>query len=138
MFDPRTINDSLTVAPQVAPDDMAAIKAQGFKAIICNRPDGEDMDQPTAKAMEAAAVAEGLEFHFLPIVSGQMTPDHVAQFGMLLDSLPKPTLAYCRTGTRCTMLWAMSQAGKQPGAELIAQAANAGYDLSGLAARLPA
>ena len=136
MADIRKLTDNLSVAPQISIEDVAQIAAAGFKAVMVNRPDGEEPGQVATADIEKAVTDAGMEFHNLPVVSGQMTPDHIARYGQVLSSAPAPLLAYCRTGTRSTLLWAMSQAGTVPGEQLIETAANAGYDISALAGRI--
>lgn len=126
---PKTINADLSVSPQIEPGDIAQIKALGFKSIICNRPDGESPDQADFASIQAEADAAGLEFRFLPIISGQMQQANVSDFAQALEDLPKPVFAYCRTGTRCATVWALSQAGSRPVDEILRSAAEAGYDL---------
>jgi uncharacterized protein (TIGR01244 family) len=85
---------------------MAAVAAAGFKSVIINRPDFEDgPNQPTSAAVSEAARAAGLRVAYQPVVSGQMTSDDVTHFAELLQTLPAPVLAYCRSGTRCTVLY---------------------------------
>lgn len=134
----RKLSDSISVSPQVEAGDMDAIAAAGFRSIICNRPDGEAAGQPVFAEIEQAAKAAGLEIVWQPIVSGALTPDDGAKFGELLAELPKPVFAYCRTGTRCTALWALSQAANMPSDEIVQTAAEAGYDMRGLAPQLDA
>jgi sulfide:quinone oxidoreductase len=132
----RRVSDELAVSPQISVADVDEIAAQGFKGIVCNRPDGESADQIAFGEIEAAAKAKGLEIVWQPVISGQMSDEEGRKFGEIVDGLPGPVLAYCRSGTRCIMLWALSQAGKQPTADIVGQAAQAGYDLSALAPRL--
>jgi len=131
-MDIRRINDDISVAPQIAPEDMAAIAGLGFKTVINNRPDGEAPGQAPDAVMRAAAEDAGLEYRFVPAISGQLTKQNVEDFAATLSDVEGPVLAYCRTGTRSTTLWALSQAGKKPADEIIGQAAGAGYDLSPL------
>lgn len=135
-MDIRPLTHDLSVAPQIAADDVASIAARGFRAIVCNRPDREGADQPDFALIESAAQRAGLAVRYQPVVSGQVTDEHGREFGRLLASLPGPVLAYCRTGTRSTMLWALSEAGRLPAADILARAAAAGYDLASLAPRL--
>jgi sulfide:quinone oxidoreductase len=132
----RRVSDELAVSPQISVADVDEIAAQGFKGIVCNRPDGESADQIAFGEIEAAAKAKGLEIVWQPVISGQMSDDEGVRFGEIVDGLPGPVLAYCRSGARCIMLWALSQAGKQPTVEIVRQAAQAGYDLSALAPRI--
>ena len=132
----HTLTPGLSVSPQVMPADMDAIKAAGFRSLICNRPDGEGNDQPLFTEIEQAAAAVGIGAHYLPAESGKLSDAQGWQFGALLASLPGPVLAYCRTGMRSTTLWALSQADRLPLAAIIDAAAGAGYDLRGVARRI--
>ena len=105
------LTPDFAVAPQLGPQDMPAVAAAGYKSVIINRPDHEGgPDQPTAADVAAAARAAGLQVEYQPVVSGGMTPADVARFAELLDTLPGPVLAYCRTGTRCTHLYRAAKA----------------------------
>lgn len=128
----KRLTPELSVAPQIALEDLPAAAAAGFTTLICNRPDGEQPGQPDHETMARAAQAAGLRFVFLPVVSGQVTPEHGRAFGEALAQSAGPVLAYCRSGTRSTTLWALSQAGQRPWAEVLQTAAAAGYDLSKL------
>ena len=132
----KKITDGLSVSPQIVAEDMAALKAAGFRAVICNRPDAEAADQPNHEEIEAAAAAEGLEFRFLPVTPGIVTDETAAAFGTALTELPGPVLAYCRTGTRSTTLWSLSEAPRRPLPEILAAAKSAGYDMNGVARRI--
>jgi uncharacterized protein (TIGR01244 family) len=103
--------EQFATAPQISPQDMAAIAAHGFHTVINNRPDGEGgPDQPTSATMAQAAQAAGLTYHYLPVISGQITHEQVAQFAELLKAAPGPVLAFCRSGARSTNIWAMALA----------------------------
>jgi len=103
----RPLAPDFAVAPQLGPDDMAEVVAAGYKSVIINRPDYEGgPDQPTAADVSRAAEAAGLQVVYQPVVSGAMTAEDVVRFAELLRTLPGPVLAYCRTGTRCTNLYA--------------------------------
>ncbi len=100
--------DAFATAPQLAPEHMAAIAAHGFKTIINNRPDMEGgPDQPSSATMQAAAEAAGLTYHYLPVVSGAITPEQVVQMAELVNNAAKPVLAFCRSGARSTQLWSL-------------------------------
>ncbi|MBB5215205.1 TIGR01244 family sulfur transferase [Parapusillimonas granuli] len=102
----HALTDAFAVAPQLAPKDMQAVADAGYKSVIINRPDLEGgPGQPAAADVMAAARAAGLAVEYQPVVSGAMTAEDVARFAQLLDTLPAPVLAYCRTGTRCTHLY---------------------------------
>ncbi|WP_269584593.1 bifunctional protein tyrosine phosphatase family protein/NAD(P)/FAD-dependent oxidoreductase [Roseibium sp. Sym1] len=132
----KAINSQISVAPQIRPEDLTDYAQQGFRSIICNRPDGEGADQPVFEEIETAAKKLGLEARYLPIVAGKVSDQDAEDFGDLLDSLPKPVLAYCRTGTRSATLWSLSQAEKQPLADILAQTKTAGYDMAGVVRRI--
>ncbi|KWA77602.1 NAD(FAD)-dependent dehydrogenase [Burkholderia ubonensis] len=134
----RKLTDTLSVSPQITAADLPALSAAGFRAIVCNRPDGEGPDQPTVAEIRAAAAPLGIAVHDLPVDSGKVTDDQAVRFGALIASLPAPVLAYCRTGTRSATLWALSQAGLRPLDDIVATAAAAGYDLAGIAPRVAA
>lgn len=131
-MDLRKLNDDLTVAPQIGMDEIADAAAQGFKTLICNRPDGEEPGQPVAEDMADLAGDAGMTFVHQPVISGNISFDDVEHFGNLIDELPKPILAYCRSGTRCSTLWALSQAPKLDIDEILDACAKAGYDYSGM------
>ena len=104
------ITEDLSVASQLDAADIPLIAAKGFRAIVCNRPNGEAMGQPAFGPVEAAARAAGMAVAYQPVPSAAVSDADGAAFGKLLEELPKPVLAYCRTGTRCTVLWALSEA----------------------------
>lgn len=94
------------VAPQLEPAAMAWAAQNGFKSVINNRPDFEGGPaQPTNAAMEAAARAAGLEYAFLPVNGGYQSPEEIAQFAELLRTMPRPILAFCRSGARSGKLY---------------------------------
>jgi uncharacterized protein (TIGR01244 family) len=102
----NALNADFAVAPQLQAGDMGAVAAAGFKSVIINRPDYEGgPEQPTSADVCAAARAAGLVVEYQPVVSGAMTGQDVERFTELLTTLPKPILAYCRSGTRCTVLY---------------------------------
>ena len=131
----KRIDDDISVAPQIVVGDLTAIAEAGFKTVICNRPDGESEDQQAYAEIEIAAQAAGISIIFQPVQSGTVTDEDGVEFGKLLDNASKPVLAYCRTGTRCTILWCLSRLGKLPVAEIVNKASAAGFDMSGVAAR---
>lgn len=128
----KSLSPDLSVAPQISPEDVSAIAAEGFRTVINNRPNGESPEQPDGDTIAQASQSAGLDYRFQPVISGGFTLKDVEEFGQLLEQAEKPALAFCRTGTRCTMLWALSQAGKMNTDEIIEAAANAGYDLSAM------
>ncbi|MES1197499.1 MAG: TIGR01244 family sulfur transferase [Pseudomonadota bacterium] len=128
----RRVTADFSVAPQLTAEDIARVAAAGFKVLINNRPDGEAPGQMTNAEAQQAAEALGLFYHALPF-AGPPPPAVVAETEALLAAAPGPVLAYCRTGTRCITAWALAQAlgGVRTPDEIIARAAEAGYDLSG-------
>ena len=136
MADIRTINESVSVAPQITVDDIVAIKAAGFVAIVNNRPDEEEAGQPAGDAIRAAAEAAGLAYVAIPITHAGFSHPQIDAMTQALPAADGPVLAYCRSGTRCTMLWALSQHGVMDDQEITLRAAKAGYDVSGLLSRL--
>jgi len=132
----KTINAEISVAPQITPDEVQKLAVQGFRALICNRPDGEAADQPNFSEIEAAAKKAGLEIRNLPIVSGKVSDQDAADFGAAMQELPRPILAYCRTGTRSATLWSLSQANRMSVADILAATKAAGYDMGGVVRRI--
>jgi len=130
------ISDTLTFSPQIRPEDMAAIKKAGFKAIICNRPDGETEDQTPFAQIKSAATAEGLVAYHIPVIPQQISDGDVAEFAAALSQGPHPMLAYCRTGTRAAMLWAFQAASTQSQSDILGATRAAGYDLTAVAGRI--
>ena len=135
-MDIKKLTPEISVAPQINPADMKAIKDQGFRAIICNRPDGEGADQPTFKEIEAAAGKHGLDAAYLPIVAGKVGDDDADCFADLMTELPGPVLAYCRTGTRSATLWSLTQAKTLSVAQILSATKAAGYDMAGVVRRI--
>lgn len=103
------ITPDYSVAPQISPEDVAEIAAAGYRSIMCNRPDGESPDQTPVEAIREEAERQGLDFAFVPVVSGRIGEADVADFRAALDRLPQPVLAYCRSGARCQSLWMLAQ-----------------------------
>ncbi|MFT3729708.1 MAG: TIGR01244 family sulfur transferase [Terricaulis sp.] len=133
MTDFHRVTPTFSVAGQLAVADIQRAAYAGFKVIVKNRPEGEDPDQPSEAALRAAAGAAGLAYHALPFV-GPPPPAVVAEMATLMDEDARgPILAYCRSGRRSIMAWALAEAlsGRTPPDEILAQAAAAGYDLSG-------
>jgi sulfide:quinone oxidoreductase len=133
----RKLTAELAVAGQLAPADIPALAAQGIKGMVCNRPDGEGgPDQASFAAIQKAAAEHGITVVYQPVAPAAIGDSDAATFGQIVDELPKPALAYCRSGMRCTALWGLSQAGKLSAAKIVETAAKAGYDLKPLMPRL--
>jgi cysteine desulfurase len=103
------ISPEFSISPQLMPGDLEAVRNQGFKSIICNRPDGEAPEQPSFAEIAATAGRLGIEVRYLPVVGDKIGADELASFAACIESLPAPVLAYCRTGNRSGMLWNMSE-----------------------------
>ena len=128
-MDIRKLTPRYYVAPQINPGDMAALKAAGITLILCNRPDVEVPPSHAAGAIQTAAQAEGLEFALQPLTHQTMTPDVIKQNRALGADTDKVVLAYCASGTRSTIAWALGQAGRQSADAILEAARTAGYDL---------
>ena len=128
----RKITDTYSVSPQIDMADLPLIAQAGFKRVICNRPDAEIPPSHHAEAMAAAAREAGLDFQILPLTHQTMTPENVALQRSFIDDADGPVLAYCASGTRSTICWALGQAGEMPADQILGQAAEAGYNLEQL------
>jgi uncharacterized protein (TIGR01244 family) len=97
----RKLTDQVSVSPQILPGEVADLAAAGFRSVINNRPDFEGgPEQPTSASIEAAARAAGLSYAWLPVAPGVQTAEEIARFQALLETLPRPILAFCRSGAR--------------------------------------
>lgn len=135
-MDIRPIAPGYAVSPQIEPDDVPAIAAQGFDVVICNRPDGEVPLELSAEVLRAAVEAAGLRFVDNPVTHPTMTAERIADQARAMAG--GRTLAYCASGTRSSILWSLAKAGELGADEVIAATARAGYDLRGLRPRLEA
>jgi len=129
----KQLTKALSVSGQISVADIEALKAAGIKSIICNRPDNEEANQLEHSLLQKAAQKHGIDFVFMPVVSGNITAENVSDFKSALTTLAQPTHAYCRSGMRCTSLWGLAEAANGADKQsLIEQAAVSGYDLSKL------
>jgi sulfide:quinone oxidoreductase len=128
----RTVSKDFSAYGQVSQSDLQSAVDQGFKSLIINRPDHESPGQPTAAETTAAAEALGLEVRFIPLVSGQLTMEHVDQTKAALAEMPKPILAHCASGMRSAILWSLAHKGEMSADDIINAVSKAGYDLAGL------
>lgn len=107
----RQVADDVYVAAQLDANAMAAAAAMGFRSVVNNRPDFEHgPGQPTSREIEAAATAAGMAYRFLPVDGGYQTPEEIAAFALILRELPRPLLAFCRSGSRSARLVMAAQA----------------------------
>jgi sulfide:quinone oxidoreductase len=127
----KDVNEEFSVSAQIDLDDLKQLAQRGVKSVICNRPDGEAADQINVTEIEAAADELGMEMVYLPVVSGKFSDQDVSDFLSAIERLPKPTHAYCRTGTRSITLWTLYQRRLGiPDSQLLATGERCGYDLS--------
>jgi len=126
------LTDDISVASQISAEEVAALAQQGYRSIICNRPDGEWPGQPAFEDIARAAEPLGLIVSFIPVQSGAITEGDVRAFGEAVKRLPKPVLAYCRSGTRCAALWSLSEIGNRSAEDILMRTEAAGYDMRGV------
>jgi uncharacterized protein (TIGR01244 family) len=108
-MDIRQIDEGYAVTGQISPDDVRDIAAEGYQAIICNRPDGESPDQPDFAEVAKVAEKAGIPIYYVPVVSGQLTQDDVDAMASALEASEGPVLAYCRSGARSTNIYGIVQ-----------------------------
>jgi len=128
-MDIRPLTDSYAVSPQIAPEDVAAIAEAGYATVVCNRPDGEIPPELRADEIRKAVEAAGLRFVLNPVIGGAITMENVQAQGAAMQDSDGPVLAYCASGNRSSIVWALSQAGKRPTDKLVAVPARYGYAL---------
>ena len=129
---PRILTPTYHVSPQISPEDAAAARSAGYVMVLCNRPDEENPPDLQSDAMRRAVEAEGLRFEVLPLTHQTMNAENILKQQELVESAGGPVLAYCASGTRCTVIWALGQAQALGADRVIETALNAGYDISGL------
>ncbi len=136
-MDINQITPDYAVSPQIAASDVAALVEAGFKTIICNRPDVEVPVEYQADAIRAAVESHGLRFVLNPITHGQLSQENLdlQAEGLAAEG---PTFAYCASGNRSTVMWALVNAATTPVDDLIAAAAQGGYSLEGMRPQLEA
>jgi uncharacterized protein (TIGR01244 family) len=137
-MDIRKITPGYAVSPQIALSDLTAIKAAGFTTVIDNRPDGEIAPDLHTDHVRAAAEALGLTFIANPVIGGAMTMENVTAQGAAIAASTGPVFAYCASGNRSSVVWALSQAGTMPADDLIGLPAKFGYQLEHLRPQIAA
>lgn len=135
---PRKLTPALYIDAQPTLEEVRRLAEQGFHGVISNRPDGEEESQPGAAQVEHAAREAGLSFAHIPIIPGKIADEHIEAFGQALTDMRGPVLAFCKTGTRSTFLWALTQADRLDPRAIHAAAADAGIDVSPLMKKLEA
>ena len=126
------IIDDYVVSDQITEEDIETLKSAGFKTIFCHRPDNEEQNQIPVKTIQSRVSKSGLNFVHQPVIGGQISQDDIDQFSDYYDESEKPIFAYCRTGTRSSMLWALSESGKRSKDEILKLTTAAGYNLVSL------
>ncbi len=137
-MDIRRLCDSYSVSPQINPEDVTAIKEAGFGTIICNRPDMEIPPSHHASVVKAAAEAVGLNFVEIPLTHQTMSVELAKKQRAIIDACDKPAFAYCASGTRSSIVWALGQAEDTASEAILDATTSAGYDLGGLKPTLDA
>lgn len=132
----KQIAPNFAVSDQITELDIEKIRVAGFKMIINNRPDMEGDGQPLSAELESLAKQNGIIYLHIPITGNELPEGSIQRFKKSLEAASGSVLAFCRTGTRSTRIWAMSQAGSLANDEIIAKAAMAGYNLNGMRAAL--
>ena len=132
----KALSPNVSVSSQISVEEAAAARRDGFRSIIGNRPDGEAPGQPSWAEIEAAARAAGLETRHIPVTGNAIDDAAVAAFAEALETMPKPVLAYCGSGRRSAILWALSNNGSLTAEERIRTGKRAGFDFEPLRARM--
>jgi uncharacterized protein (TIGR01244 family) len=127
----RALDELMLVGGQIQPSDIATLKAEGVTTIVNNRPDAEEPGQPSSLQVEAAARAAGLDYRHIPVGGSGLSAHQVEAMAAAIEAADGKLLAFCRSGTRSTYLWALARARKGDDAdEIVRKAAAAGYDLT--------
>lgn len=132
MVHPIKLSQNYHVSPQIEIEDIKKLADAGFTRVICNRPNEEVPSELHSEYMAIAANAAEISFDFLPLTHQTMTTGNIAKQAELIDAASGPVLAYCASGTRCTVIWALSQSGKMSADDIIQKALKAGYNIEGL------
>lgn len=128
----RPITPRYAVSPQITVEDVPAIVEAGFVKVICNRPNVEVPANMQSDAIGEAVRAAGLEYEVLELTHQTMTPENVALQRELAESCSGPVLAYCASGTRCSVVWALGQCDRMSTDDILDATTKAGYALENL------
>lgn len=127
----RKLTETISASPQIDLADVARAAANGVRLVINNRPEGESDDQTPGPEIEAAVRAAGMDYVAIPVTHAGFSEGQVKAMAAALAGAQGPVLAYCRSGTRSTLLWALAEASRGEDADMLARcAAGAGYDLA--------
>lgn len=137
-MDIRAITPTYAVSPQITLEDLSAIKAAGYSTVINNRPDGEIPPHLQHQQMQSAAQALGLTYVQNAVIGGAMTEANVHKQAAAIAASKGPVFAYCASGNRSSVVWALAHAGKLPTDDLINLPGRFGYQLEGLRGQIDA
>ena len=127
----RKLTDTVYASPQIGLAEVAEASRLGVTLIVNNRPEGESEDQIPGDEIASAAKAAGIDYVAIPVTHAGFAEHQVNAMADALQAANGPVLAYCRSGTRSTLLWALARAKAGDDHVLLArQAAEAGYDLT--------
>ncbi len=132
----KSLDDKFHVAPQVTIEQLDAARDAGVTTVISHRPDGEEPGQLSFADLETAAAERGMKAVHIPVVPGRLTPTHVDALKQATDDCDGKILAFCKSGMRASMVWALAQKGEISPQEIMACCQKAGCDVSPLAAHL--
>lgn len=128
-MDIRPLSETYAVSPQIQPEDIQAIADAGFAMVICNRPDGEIPSELSAETLRPLVEAAGMGFVVNPVVGGALSMENVEAQRAAMDGTDQKVLAYCASGNRSSIVWALAMAGRMPTDALIAAGAPYGYQI---------
>ncbi|MEZ5912441.1 MAG: TIGR01244 family sulfur transferase [Paracoccaceae bacterium] len=129
-MDIRYLTPDYAVSPQITPEDVPALAAAGFTTVICNRPDPEIPADLHAATIRKAVEAAGMTFVLNPVIGGAITMDNADTQGAAIDAAAGKVFAYCASGNRSSIVWALSQAGRIATDDLIAAGTPYGYQIA--------
>lgn len=134
----RTLTPDYTTSPQITLADIPGIRGAGYKTVICNRPDSENPPELRAEVLRAAIEAAGMKFVVNPVIGGALTAENVVAQADAIRSSDGPVFAYCASGNRSSIVWALAEAGQRDADQMIAAAAKWGYNLEPYRAQIEA
>lgn len=132
----KELSKEVGVSEQITLEDIQTIRDAGYQSIVCHRPNEEAGDQAHFQEIAAHAKKLGLVTSYQPVVSGKITDEDVVAFKGILAKFPTPILAYCRTGTRSTILWSLAKSDEVSISEILAVTQAAGYDMTSVVQRI--
>jgi len=130
MLQIKPITSEFSVSAQILLEDLPTIVKLGYKSIINNRPDGEELTQPTHLQFQEKCLELGIDYQYLPVISGQVTTQNSLEMSAMINKLEKPILAFCRTGTRSCLLWLGTAQDKRTLEDGIERVSTQGYGIN--------